>query len=323
MLKTKAGEVIALENLTPAVKARVFPVFHVTTSVSPRFAPGMGTAWGGRQLAVDGTFNFNNSGSVAAFTALIRSLRQNNVGALPAVTYPSDPRLVAAAAGVIGPSGLVVKSSLTALPTVGAWILAQGWQPAQIDLVIDLVHIAGLPTTVLAPVVVTALNQSMGNAPPYRSVTLGSAAAPKDHGDLPRGRSNVPRRDWQLWQAVHPVVPFQLDYGDYAVGHPDLTEPPGVAMANATVSARYTAGDEWIVIKGRATRGAHGLPMPQQYLAHANQFLGDPQFGGLIGCWADARIAQIVAGGASPGNRQSWSEIGVNRHISVVESQLP
>lgn len=63
--------------------------------------------------------------------------------------------------------------------------------------------------------------------------------------------------------------------------------------------------------------------MPQQYLSHAAHYVADPQFGQLPGCWADTRIQQINSGAIRPGNRQSWSEIAINRHIEMVVSQLP
>jgi hypothetical protein len=323
MLKTKAGEINALDNLTPATKQRVLPVFHVTTTVSARFAPALGAVWAGNALAVDGSFSFNTGGSTAPFNALIRALRQAGVVTLPSIAINADPRLIAAAAAFVGPDGLLVRTTLTNLVEIQAWVQAHGWAPAQIDLLIDVGHVAAIPSALLAPVIANAIAQNIGPNSPYRSVSLVAASAPKDHGDLPRGRSNVLRADWALWQAVAPQVPFQLDYADYCSGHPDLTEPPGVAMASATVSARYTGQAHWLVIKGRSTGGAQGIPMEQQYRSHAAHYVGDPQFGGLLGCWADNRIRQINARATGPGNRQSWSEIAANRHIEMTVSQLP
>ncbi len=323
MLKTKAGEITALDNLLPVTKDRVQPVFHVTTTVAPRFAPSLGAAWVNRVLAVDGSFSFNTGGSTAPFNALIRALRGYNVRAIPSVSISADPRLVAAAAAFINADGMVVRATLNELPQVAAWIQGHGWVPAAIDLIIDVGHVAAMPGALLAPVISAAIAQNIGPASPYRSVVLAAAAAPKDHGDLPRGRSDVPRYDWTLWQLVAAQVPFQLDYADYCAGHPDLTEPPGVAMASATVSARYTGPTHWLVIKGRPIRGVQGIPMDQQYRSHAGHYVADPQFGHIPGCWGDQRIGQIHARATGPGNRQSWSEIAVNRHIEVVVNQLP
>lgn len=235
----------------------------------------------------------------------------------------ADSRLVAAASALINADGLIVRATLNELPHVAAWVQSNGWGYANVDLLVDAGHVAALPTALLAQLISNSIAQNIGAVPPYRSVTLAAASAPKDHGDLPRGRSDVLRHDWALWQAAAPQVPFQLDYADYCAGHPDLTEPPGVAMASATVSARYTGLTHWLVIKGRQTRGAHGLPMDQQYRSHAAHYVGDPQFGHLAGCWADGRISAINSGASTSGNRQSWSEMSANRHIEVVASQLP
>ena len=323
MLKTKAGEVDALTNLDQAVKQRVLPVFHVTTSVAASFAPGIGGASANRLAAVDGTFSFNTSGGTATFNHVIQSVRQHNVRAYPSIDVNAPANLVTAAANLVGADGVMVRTSLATLGNVAAFLGQQGWQPASVDLVIDAGHVAALPIPLLANLVTNTLIQQIPANSPYRSVSLSAAAAPKDHGDLPRGRSDVPRRDWALWSAVYPNVPFQLDYADYGTGHPDLTEPPGVAMASATVSARYTAATDWLIIKGRRTTGAQGLPMPQQYRAHAAHYVADQQFGGLQNCWGDDRIRQIDAGTARPGNRKSWVAIAANRHISMVVSQIP
>jgi hypothetical protein len=283
----------------------------------------MGGPWANRPAAVDGLFSFNTSGSTAPFTAVVNGLRQHNVAAFPSVDINAHARLLAAVSNLVGPQGLMVRTPLADLANVAAFVAQGGWQTIDVDLVVDLSHVAALPIPSFAAFVTAELNQHIGPTPAYRSVTLAAAAAPKDHGDLPRGRSDVSRRDWALWSIVHSNVPFQLDYGDYATGHPDLTEPPGVAMASATVSARYTGASDWLIIKGRPTTGAQGAPMHSQYLAHAAHYVADAQFGGLPGCWGDDRIRQINAGTSTPGNRQSWAAIAANRHISMVVSQLP
>lgn len=203
------------------------------------------------------------------------------------------------------------------------WIGAYGVDPAQVDLLVELGHIAAISGDLLAGIVVQQLNQHVGQNHPYRSVTLASAAAPKDHGELPRGISIVPRLDWALWENVRQNVQFQLDYADFLTGHPDLTEPPGFAMSRATVSARYTGTNDWVIIKGRSTTGNQGIPMGPQYRTHANSLLGHFEFGGLPNCWADDRIREITTGLATPGNRTKWSEIACNRHLEKVVSQLP
>jgi hypothetical protein len=218
--------------------------------------------------------------------------------------------------------GVLVKASLDQLPQVLGWLGQNGWSPSIVDLVIDLGDIAGYPSATFHPYVRQTI-QTLFPAAAWRSVTLASASAPKDHGALPLGRTDVPRLCWQLWKMVSPQIGFHLDFGDYATGSPDLTEPPGIAMARATVSVRYTIDDHWIVLKGRPVGGATGQPMAQQYRKHAQALVADPSFNKLPQCWADQRIRQIATGASGPGNRQTWVSIAVNRHLCFLGYTLP
>lgn len=220
-------------------------------------------------------------------------------------------------------SGLAVKVRLGHLHNVAGWLTSGGWQPQNIDLIIGVGHLADFGGAgVLDQLVLTALAQ-LPNPSSWRSVTLAGSSAPKDMSSLGLGPNSVPRLEWGLWQATRVQMPFQLDFGDYAIAHPDMTDPPGFVMGNATVSVRYADDNEWVVIKGRPVSGNSGIPMPTQYLSHATALQARPTFGGLVGCWADGRITQIVGGASTPGSRQTWVEIGANRHLSLIADRLP
>ncbi|MBR1156264.1 hypothetical protein JQ575_37485 [Bradyrhizobium sp. JYMT SZCCT0428] len=189
-------------------------------------------------------------------------------------------------------------------------------------MVVNLKEVQGLDPGLLHPVVVSALSKNIA-AGQWRSVTLAASSAPKDHGGLPSGRSTVPRRCWHVWNTAANAMSFSLDFGDYAAGTPDLTDPPGMAMTKATVSARYAVDGEWVVLKGKPTNGKTGITMPTQYKGHAAALVAEPKFGGLPVCWGDDRILQINAGSATPGNRTTWASIGASRHLSLVAARLP
>lgn len=322
MLKTRKGEATALENLRDTTKQAIMPVLHVTNSVAASFVGDMSRAMANRRVAVDGTFSFNANNSVSNFNTVIRGLRGANVDAIPSISLAADQRLIQAAIGHINQSGCVVRCQVDELPQVAAFISTHGINPALVDLFIVVGHIAGMPINAFASLIANSLNQQVGDQHPYRSVTLAAAAAPKDHGDLPRGRSVVPRQDFLLFQNVLPQIGFNLDFADYATGHPDLTEPPGYAMARATVSARYADQTNWIIIKGRSTGGQSGIPMGTQYRNHATAYVAEPTFGQVTGCWADQQIQEIANGNRNSGNRTTWAGFGINRHIEVTFDQL-
>jgi hypothetical protein len=324
MLRAKAGEAIALQQLTPQAKGRMFPVFHLATAVSGRFAQTVGTAWAGMPLGLDGLFNFDHTGSGADTLAAFNDLSSLGVTVVPSVEYGAQAGYLAVVGqlAALAPNGLVVKVGLGNLPGVQAWLSSGGWQPQQVDLVVHAGHLADYGPAALEQLVLHNLHTHVVGQP-WRSVSLSASSAPKDVSNLTLGPNLVPRRDWDLWQAVYSQIPHQLDYADFGISHPDMTEPPGYVMGSATVSVRYCLDQNWLVLKGRPVSGVNGIPMAAQYLGHAQQLVANRAFGGVPGCWGDTRIQQIQAGAINSGSRESWVQIGVNRHLSLVADRLP
>lgn len=331
MLRSKAGEAVALQHLSAVAKQRAFPVIHLTVPTKAGFLQKLIGAWSGRSLAVDGTWNFGQTGSTAALAATVAALRAANVAALPCIEVDASAAYLAAVHTALAQApglGVVVKVRLNQIAQLTAWITAQGWPFQSIDLIVEAGYIPAVGHGVLNQVVINAINGISGH--PWRTITLSSSAAPRDFGSLVLGPNLVDRLDWLLWQSVSPLVSVALDYADYGTSHPDMTEAPGFAVANATVSVKYTLDNHWLMVKGYPTRGRTGQPMAGQYQGHAVAVRSHPSFGGVPNCWADNRITQIASGMLLPsgrpitsGSRTSWVEIGMNRHLSLVSDRLP
>jgi Beta protein len=322
MMKTKAGETDALQNSSPTLRAKAMPLLHVCETVSPKFAKQLGAAWNGPLTGLDGSFNYQRSGSTATFSSLLSALRNEGVLCMPSLGLADPQPYQQVARSLVDENGLIIKSSLANLSAVAGFISTNALAPDDVDLVIDLKHVAAIDIPTFAGYVISVLNQNAPQLASLRTVTLAAAAAPKDHSSLAYGANVLPRTDWQLWSIVSNNVSFRLDYGDYLTGHPDLTEPPGVAMANATVSARYTLDNDWLVIKGRSTSGPYGQPMGVQYMAHAGVIVSHAGFGG-VGAWADNQISQAASGAPKMGSRQKWAGFAANRHVELVANRMP
>ncbi|WP_315742202.1 MULTISPECIES: beta family protein [unclassified Bradyrhizobium] len=323
-LRSKSGEAAALNNLSSRAKSRLAPVINMVTKPPAGFANDITAAWGGGSMALDGSYNVAATGSTSSFANLFGAIGTGGVKLIPAINMgETGPYLgaVTTFVGSFGP-GLVLRAKLSDLPTVGAYAAAQGWATSDIDLIVDLKEVQGYDPSLLYPMVETAMikNIASGN---WRSVTLAASSAPRDNSGLPQGRSVLPRQCWKVWEATAKAVPYILDFSDYGTGTPDLSDPPGLAMTKATVSARYTVDDSWIIRKGKPTNGKNGEAMPKQYKAHAAALIAEPQFGGLSRCWGDDRILQIRAGTATPGNRTTWASIGASRHLNLINARLP
>ncbi|WP_439626482.1 beta family protein [Shinella sp.] len=321
--KTKAGEAVALGQLSHAQKDRVFPVFQLGETLPGTFHQRVVERWGPRPLALDGTFNFNFTGSIAAFDHLFGALAGSGIPVIPSLSIGAPiPYLnaVLPKVNVAGP-GVLLRSDLGNLPNASQYAQQQGWPTGTVDLVVEVGHIAEFNPATFAGYVNAVIGANVGVGT-WRSVSLSGASAPKDFGGMPQGVNIIPRQEWALWNNIQQIQNRPIDFSDYGVSHLDLSEPPGFAMARATVSVRYTCPNYWIMLKGYATKGPRGIPMSTQYSAHATQLTQRPEFNGVHPCWGDDRISAI-ARGASPGGRSQWVEINTNRHLSLVTQSLP
>lgn len=326
LIRTKTGETTALRHLPTASRPRIFPVFQMTGKPPANFAASLIRAWSGSGISLDGQYNFGITGLTTDFQNLFRTLTNGGVSVVPSLEVDAPAPYAQAVQGLVAGARrrVVVRANLAHLSRATQWAQTLGFSTGDCDLLVYAGHVSDLGVDVYESVVVNLLTAAFPAARiPWRSIILCSSAAPKNMGTLNFGRNVVPRLDWELWTRVQRQVRFPLQYSDCAAGHPDLDEPPGVAMARATVSVRYTVDDNWIVLKGRQQGGVGGQPMATQYRSHAQTLAGDPQFGQLAGCWGDTRIQQIAAGSTTSGNRTSWVEIAANRHFSLVIDRLP
>lgn len=325
MLRTKAGEATALQHLSAVAQQRIFPIFHVVSEPTANIATQIAQAWSGREMALDGHFNHSVTGSPNDLVSLMNDLRANGVPVIPSIRVGAPAPLLQAVQQYLVQHGarVVVQCGLTTLSNAQAWVAAQGWAHGDADLVVTAGHVPDVDLALLEGLVIQNMSAHVTNPATWRSVTLASSSAPRDMGPLNRGRNNVPRLDWRLWQDVNQQLPFAPDYGDYGISHPEMAEPPGYVMPRATVSVRYTSHDDWIIYKGVPTTGRSGQPMRQQYRAHAQALVALPEFGGVAGCWGDTRIQAIATSTGPAGNRAQWVGFSVNRHLSIVANDLP
>ncbi|MBO9100015.1 MULTISPECIES: beta family protein [unclassified Rhizobium] len=325
VVRTKAGEVDALFNLSAGAKAKTFPIVRMTTTVPATFLVKMTRDLVGFPISLDGANNVSETGTTTAYTALFTGLGNGGVPVIPAVRNSDDPAYVAAAGALVGRylPGIVVQCSLADLPNVGAWIAGQGWPRSDVDLIIDAGGVSELDPVSFSGYVASIINATLAVGHGYRRVALHSWSAPRDHGALARGRQLVPRRDWMLWRAVAAQVGFDLGYSDSCHVHPSLDEIPGYVMATATVSVRYTIDDYWIIRKGIRTSGPNGIQMEAQYRGHAQALVAEAAFNAIPNCWGDSRIRFYAASTAGAGGRAQWAAVLLNRHVTHVCDRLP
>lgn len=325
MLKTKTGEVTALLQLSSAEKDRIAPVFHVGEKPPATFVNRMAAAWIGRACFLDGAFNFNVTGSPTDFDNTFNALGAAQIPVVPVVEIGAAPTYNQSAFNHRNQFalGLMLKCTPATLPTAASYAQQMKIAQNEIDLLVDAGHVAEFDPVSFAGYLGQVFQANVPGSN-WRSITLASSAAPKDFGQLPLGTSDARRVDWLTWSNIPQISTNPIDFADFGISHRDLTEPPGMAMVGATVSVRYTIEDYWVMIKGRRTTGATGVPMSDQYRAHARTLIARSDFDQLPGCWADQRITTIATNPAvSAGGRAQWVEICANRHFAFIISRLP
>jgi hypothetical protein len=157
----------------------------------------------------------------------------------------------------------------------------------------------------------------------WRTFAVGAGAFPVDlSGVQPGSVASLRRLDRDLWHRVKTFGPASMAYADYAVTHPRLQT--GVAFA-APPQLRYTAGEHWLVSKGRRTdRRGH-----RQFFDICERIRSThaEEVSPADWSWGDAEfhIAASKAGSEDApgmGNASTWRAIATSHHLAHVRRQM-
>jgi hypothetical protein len=260
-LKLKAGEVAALQGLSPKTLAGLTPLIELPSvdwdfeedaprrtlpAHLERCARFLAEAWPFRDRPVFVDVLRYLDGEVGRFLDAASGL----LAVVPVVELPAAPQdLAAARAGQYGvclrvPLGEVQGEDLGAL--FGSALDELQLPPAEVDLVLDM----GYLDETMAHAYSIALPWVLGSLPhlkAWRTLTLLGTSFPADLREVSK-LGEIPRREWSLWRALT-KVPRRPTFGDYAIAHPELLEAnPRSLRSRAAI--RYTHDESWVVSRG-------------------------------------------------------------------------
>ncbi|MGO9892614.1 MAG: beta family protein [Bryobacteraceae bacterium] len=205
----------------------------------------------------------------------------------------------------------------TALDSLAKFI---GLTPSSIDLIVDLGSVADQN-----PAVIAQLHRANLSVIPtitaWRTLTVATGAFPVSLAPLTRDAWNrLVRIDWQAWLKLISGTkkPDRLPaYGDYAIAHPGL---PPEGQATILAQLRYTIQNEFMIWKGKnAIKTPNGYG---QFLSICADLVSRPEFRGATFSDGDQEIQGKATNGGSPGNAETWRNIGTNHHIETVLDQI-
>lgn len=262
----------------------------------------------------------------ALLTEILATLEQEGIMPVPVATLSSPPHLLTVFRNYIATRGNRIGVRIyfneidnNIIASVTQLINSLALDVQVSHLFFDLDHINEDYLAALTVAVPITASQ-IPHLSQWDTVTVVGTGFPKVL-EVP-GASNavLPRTEWELWLSakgqLSPSVK-RMDFGDYAISHPELVDFDPIRMQ---ISAKiiYTTDDAWFVYKGRSVRKL-GFQQTHAMCAHLIQ---RPEFKGLNFSDGDKYIVDCANQTASCGNSTTWKRVGTNHHITLVAHQV-
>jgi hypothetical protein len=336
ILKTKRGELTALNDLFPDDRTRLTPLFelHPKTMENPvpggtpknvpapvaqvaeqvcvaiaktktaRYPMFLDTAW------YDGKTRIGDPDAVAA---LFQEARNVGLRAIPVVRSSYDGPMLRQIRNEIARDrgGCLFRIRAfefhVAPPDFGAMLAALDVKQPDVHLLIDYGSAAMQLKEDLALI---------PNISRWRTLTSASGAFPESLVNLQRLTwHDIPREDWTSWKTgLASDLPRKPTFSDYAcrfTGRP----PTG---GRAGVNLRYAVKNKWLV----QTSGLVSEGRSPDMIKICADLVKHPLFCKALHCAGDAQYASRVPPNRRPGSPEQWVQWSVNHHLTFVVGEL-
>ena len=351
MLKGKEGEFAALEVLEttspdippllmPLIEIPAIPYDYASERPARSLAEHLGgiaarlrKCWKGRPLYIDLSWLKDEEfgdGQAALETVLTDCVR-SEVTAVPVVSRESSAAYLATAGrqAEVNQLGaclrLVVEDfqeEVDLEAEVNRLLNGLGTSVANAtDLIVDLADLGS--DVARALLICRAVFSVLPRKDEWRRIVLAAASFPEDLSDVGAATiTTLLRREWELWKTLqrkpNSLPRRDLIFADYGIAHPVPKElDPRTMRMSANI--RYTARDNWLVVKGRNVR-QYGF---DQYFELCKELVKRPEYESRTFSWGDRYIADCADGIVGPGNATTWRKVGTNHNITLVMRQIP
>lgn len=348
LLKGKAGEFGALQELSAATKTKITPLIDippVTDNLQtgkPKkplgvhlayIADKIKAAWGkDRPIFVDLFWielKDRTEKGVHPLACIFDRLRKIEVLGVPSTGFDRDDEYNSNAKDVIANDrrGVCIRlldDDMEDLPNLKDQLEelqdTLGVTRKTVHLLMDFRDVGLGDVERCAQVSIDVINK-LPSISEYRTLTLAASGFPSSLAKVePSSTLKLPRTELALWRKVIASgkglrrVPT---FGDYAIAHPDLLEADWRKF-KLSGSIRYTLEKDWLVVKGGSIQ-KHGF---KQFHKLAHQLANREDFYGADFSSGDDYISKCAAKAATSGNLTTWRRIGTNHHITVVGKQV-
>jgi hypothetical protein len=336
VIRWKRGERVALRRLSRVGRISVLPLAIISPdqynareetatkpslSAAEAFVQEVIAAWGTAPFYLDAaTLPIGTSGN-HPILRIAAAARKKSVALIPATRIGAPPAYQTAVDSIATTDGLGVglRVDLQELTNASSWIRRWFRPIGETDLMPDFAD--GVTTVAALGSSVDHAFQTLHKAAAWRTITVIGSSMPGNFMGYAAGTHLVRREEWRLFRRLSRVVSYPLDYGDYTTVSPNAP-PPGIAWG-FPINVRYTLEADFLICRGVKTTGPGAVDMDIQLVGHARTIRAYPNRQPIPHCWADGKIDRIASSTDDPGNLETWVQIGVNRHIELVRTQLP
>jgi hypothetical protein len=339
ILKTKQGELTALQELDAAVKEKMTPLLELTADenrpmpehiarvhdrVTKAFTEGERFFFDFYQPQVDPLYPMRGATLVES---VFEGFRTEGLNATPvtrlgaSIVYQDKIREIARRddLGVcvrICQDDFDMRTLRTRFRDVVAFL---GVESFDLDVVVDLgsISVEQVQSMALAAEAVIA---SLPDVERFRSVTVVSSGFPKDLSICSRDAiTRIPRSDWLLFETLRSsnTLKRKPAYGDYGIQYPTIGEFDPTRM-RMSAAIRYTGESDYVVSKGRMIGGGNTW---EQTTHLAAALIIQPEFRGASYSAGEAYIAGRASGSNPVGGAPVWRRVGTTQHLTLATRQ--
>ncbi len=346
ILKGKKGELDALKNLKAPTKKLIQPLVEIppvpwnfieeahTKSVGDHVAPlgeKLVSSWGnGSAMYLDSNLIDSVNGSTqSALLSVAESIDPQRLKIIPVtgISRKEDRINECKSVAQTHSEGVCIRieredMNRADLSTAITNLIEKLSIPIdQVDLLIDMQHLADDQTSLYPMAVMGVLFSLGGIVDEFRSLTIAGASFPPDMSDVSQNSSKkIPRKELEIWNTICSRLQKNRwpRFGDYAISHPTLSKiDPRIMSPSASI--RYTTQTEWLILKGRSLRRFKF----DQFHSLSKDLISSPEFCGKDFSAGDAFIHKCGTDFESgTGNLTTWRFVGTNHHIEYVTQQL-
>ena len=338
VLKSKKGELEALEKTSPETKEQMTPIVEVLRPAASKktleehlitVAENILGSWPkGRPFFIDLDLDPTaRAGGRHPFGLVCSELLQQGASLIPCTSLDRDDEFIDSLLETfdVEESGLCLRLIWDDLNDPAALFLAIDDLAESFAITFEKLHINIDLRSIDDERTVEDISQrviqgisGMRGVDSFASVILTGSSLPESFSFCKKGTcTRIPRKELLVWREVtqsYPVI-----FGDYGTVHPEYRDFTTEELARMKPGAkiRYTEDENWLVLKG-----GYWATKPSPFIQLAGTMSGMSEFFGAEFSWGDNRIVETSRNLNKPAKSLAeWVAIDMNHHLTVTAKQ--